>query len=171
MNTNKTLNTSNDLRWQIGEDFHDKLTEGIYSDAATIAQNSVHKKGVTKRFRFDRTLDKIVTHKIWGFPIMLLILSVVLWLTIVGANYPSGLLDDLLIGNIHPWLKSMSETLTLPNWLSGFLIDGVYLALAWVIAVMLPPMAIFFPNLVIQISLLVFLVPLLMHKKSDLFLE
>ncbi len=145
MNTNKTLNTSNDLRWQIGEDFHDKLTEGIYSDAATIAQNSVHKKGVTKRFRFDRTLDKIVTHKIWGFPIMLLILSVVLWLTIVGANYPSGLLDDLLIGNIHPWLKSMSETLTLPNWLSGFLIDGVYLALAWVIAVMLPPMAIFFP--------------------------
>ncbi len=145
MNTNKILNTSNDLRWQIGEDFHDKLTEGIYSDAATIAQNSVHKKGVTKRFRFDRTLDKIVTHKIWGFPIMLLILSVVLWLTIVGANYPSGLLDDLLIGNIHPWLKSMSETLALPNWLSGFLIDGVYLALAWVIAVMLPPMAIFFP--------------------------
>lgn len=145
MSTNKILNTSNDLRWQIGEGFHDKLTEGIYSDAAIIAQNSVQKKGDQKHFRFDRSLDKIVTSKIWGFPIMILILSVILWLTIIGANYPSGLLADLLIGEAYPWLKSIGTSLEFPWWLSGFLFDGVYLALAWVIAVMLPPMAIFFP--------------------------
>ena len=99
MKTNKILTTSNDLRWKIGEGFHDKLTEGIYSDAATIAKNSVHKSGTAKHFRFDRSLDKIVTSKLWGFPIMIAILSLVLWLTIIGANYPSGLLADLLIGN------------------------------------------------------------------------
>jgi len=145
MKRNKILTTSNDLRWKIGEGFHDKLTEGIYSDAATIAKNSVHKSGTTKHFRFDRSLDKIVTSRLWGFPIMIAILSLVLWLTIIGANYPSGLLADLLIGTIYPWLKSIAESLSFPWWLSGFLIDGVYLALAWVIAVMLPPMAIFFP--------------------------
>ena len=145
MKTNKILNISNDLRWQIGEGFHDKLTEGIYSDAAQIAQNSVHKKGQQKRFRFDRNLDKIVTSKIWGFPIMIFILSFVLWLTIIGANYPSGLLSELLLQNIYPWLKSLAESIGFPWWLSGFLLDGVYLALAWVVAVMLPPMAIFFP--------------------------
>lgn len=143
MNTNKILNISNDLKWEIGEGFHDKLTEGIYADAANIAQNSVHKKGAKKHFRFDRGLDKIVTSKLWGFPIMVAILSIVLWLTIIGANYPSGMLADLLIGTIYPWLKSITSSF--PWWLSGFLIDGVYLALAWVIAVMLPPMAIFFP--------------------------
>jgi ferrous iron transport protein B len=145
MKNNKILNISNDLRWQIGEGFHDKLTEGIYSDAANIAQNSVHKKGSTKRFRFDKNLDKIVTSKVWGFPIMIFILSVVLWLTIIGANYPSGLLAELLLNIILPWLKSLAESIGFPWWLSGFLLDGVYLALAWVIAVMLPPMAIFFP--------------------------
>ena len=145
MKTNKILTISNDLRWQIGEGFHDKLTEGIYSDAAQIAQNSVHKKGQQKRFRFDRNLDKIVTSKIWGFPIMIFILSFVLWLTIIGANYPSGLLSKLFLNIIYPWLKTLGEYIGFPWWLSGFLFDGVYLALAWVIAVMLPPMAIFFP--------------------------
>lgn len=145
MKTNKILNISNDLRWQIGEGFHDKLTEGIYSDAAQIAQNSVFKKGATKHFRFDRALDKIVTSKIWGFPIMISILSVVLWLTIIGANYPSGLLSQLLLETIHPWLKEITISIGFPIWLAGFLFDGVYLSLAWVIAVMLPPMAIFFP--------------------------
>ena len=145
MKTNKILNTSNNLRWQIGEGFHDKLTEGIYSDASQIAQNSVFKNGQVKRFRFDRTLDKIVTSKIWGFPIMIFILSFVLWLTIIGANYPSGLLAQLLLDTVQPWLKTLANAANFPWWLSGFLIDGVYLALAWVIAVMLPPMAIFFP--------------------------
>jgi ferrous iron transport protein B len=68
-----------------------------------------------------------------------------LWLTIVGANYPSSLLAQLLLDTIHPLLKSGAAAISMPWWLDGFLIDGVYLAVVWVIAVMLPPMAIFFP--------------------------
>ena len=143
--TNNIINLSNELRWTIGEDFHDKLTEGIYADASVIAAAAVHKKGTTKKFTFDKKLDQIVTSRTWGFPIMILILSIVLWLTIIGANYPSGLLAELLLENLYPWLKSVAENMGMVWWLSGFLIDGVYLALAWVIAVMLPPMAIFFP--------------------------
>jgi len=146
MNKEKNIiNLSNDLRWTIGEDFHDKLTEGIYADAYTIANNSVTNKGESKKFRFDKKLDKIVTSKTWGFPIMIFILAVILWLTIIGANYPSGLLADLLLGYLYPLLKEGATSIGMVWWLSGFLIDGVYLALAWVIAVMLPPMAIFFP--------------------------
>ncbi|AJR04745.1 iron transporter FeoB [Siansivirga zeaxanthinifaciens CC-SAMT-1] len=76
---------------------------------------------------------------------MFLILATVLWLTIVGANYPSSLLANLFLDTIHPALKSGAASIGMPWWLDGFLIDGVYLAVAWVIAVMLPPMAIFFP--------------------------
>ncbi len=139
------INLSNDLRWKIGDDFHDHLAEGIYADASEIANSSVITDDKKKRFRLDSKIDKIVTSRVWGFPIMFLILSVVLWLTIVGANYPSALLSDLLLGNFHPILKSLSVSIGMPWWLDGFLIDGVYLAVAWVIAVMLPPMAIFFP--------------------------
>ncbi|MCL4153150.1 UNVERIFIED_CONTAM: hypothetical protein GTU68_024553 [Idotea baltica] len=81
----------------------------------------------------------------WGFPLMFLILSVVLWLTIIGANYPSAMLASLLLDTVHPMLKGLASTAGLPWWLDGFLIDGVYLSVAWVVAVMLPPMAIFFP--------------------------
>ncbi len=136
---------SNELRWQIGDDFHDNLAEGIYADASEIVKSSVQTTNNKSRFRLDSKIDKIVTSKTWGFPIMFLILGVVLWLTIIGANYPSSMLASLLLDNIHPGLKSVSASIGLPWWLDGFLIDGVYLAVAWVIAVMLPPMAIFFP--------------------------
>lgn len=139
------LALSNDLRWKIGDDFHDNLAEGIYADAAEIAGSSVSSDGQKKRFRLDSKIDKIVTSKTWGFPIMFLILGVILWLTIEGANYPSSMLAQLLLDTIHPTLKNMAAGIGMPWWLSGFLFDGVYLALAWVIAVMLPPMAIFFP--------------------------
>ncbi len=139
------LALSNDLRWKIGDDFHDNLAEGIYADAAEIAGSSVSSDGQKKRFRLDSKIDKIVTSKTWGFPLMFLILGVILWLTIEGANYPSSMLAQLLLDTIHPTLKNMAVGIGMPWWLSGFLFDGVYLALAWVIAVMLPPMAIFFP--------------------------
>ena len=141
----KIIDLSNDLRWQIGDDFHDNLAEGIYADASEIAKGSVSVENQNIRFRLDRKIDKIVTSKTWGFPIMFLILGVILWLTIEGANYPSAMLADLLLNNIHPVLKNLASSIGMPWWLDGFLIDGVYLAVAWVIAVMLPPMAIFFP--------------------------
>jgi len=139
------IKLSNDLRWQIGDDFHDNLAEGIYADAAEIVNNTVQTDSGNKRFRLDSKIDKIITSKTWGFPLMFLILGVVLWLTIIGANYPSGMLAELLLDTIHPLLKSGASSIGMPWWLDGFLIDGVYLAVAWVIAVMLPPMAIFFP--------------------------
>lgn len=144
-NIEELISLSNDLRWKIGDEFHDNLAEGIYADAAEIVKGSVHKKGNSKGLRFDAKIDKIITSKTWGFPLMFLVLGVVLWLTIIGANYPSAMLGTLLLDYIHPFLKGLGTDIGLPTWLNGFLIDGVYLAVAWVIAVMLPPMAIFFP--------------------------
>ncbi len=144
-NIDNIIELSNELRWQIGDDFHDNLTESIYADAADIVKDSVQIENSQRRFRLDARIDKIVTSKTFGFPIMFLILGIVLWLTIIGANYPSSLLADILLDTIHPSLKSGAASIQMPWWLSGFLIDGVYLAVAWVIAVMLPPMAIFFP--------------------------
>jgi len=139
------LDLSNELRWTIGEDFHDKLIEGIYADAAQIAKRSVTKHGNRAHTPMDTKIDQIVTSRIWGFPIMFLMLATVLWLTIIGANYPSAMLGDLFLNTIYPWLKSLSASIGMPWWLDGLLIDGIYLATGWVIAVMLPPMAIFFP--------------------------
>ncbi len=144
-NIENLIALSNDLRWQIGDDFHDNLTEGIYADAAEIVSAAVHKKDEKGKLRFDARIDKIITSRTWGFPLMFLVLATVLWLTIVGANYPSAFLGNILLDHIHPFLKTLATNIGFPIWLNGFLIDGVYLAVAWVVAVMLPPMAIFFP--------------------------
>ena len=144
-NIENIIELSNELRWKLGGEFHDNITESIYADASEIVKETVNTDSQKGRNPLDIKIDKIVTSKTWGFPLMFLILAVVLWLTIVGANYPSGLLSELLLETIHPALKSGAASINMPWWLSGFLIDGVYLALAWVIAVMLPPMAIFFP--------------------------
>jgi len=144
-NSNTILSTANNLRWEIGENFHDNLMETIYANATSIAQRSVTTPEEKPRFSFDRALDKLVTSPLLGFPIMFLILAVIFWITIEGANVPSSLLATLLIDNFHPALKDLTLSFGFPWWLSGVLIDGAYLAMAWVISVMLPPMAIFFP--------------------------
>jgi ferrous iron transport protein B len=138
------ITKANTLRWDLGEDLHDSLLEAIYQDAAQISNRVVTKVGEKPRFDWDRTLDKLLTSRWTGFPIMLLLLTAVFWITIAGANVPSSLLASLLIDTLHPFLKGAAAGI-LPAWLSGLLIDGVYLAMAWVISVMLPPMAIFFP--------------------------
>jgi ferrous iron transport protein B len=94
---------------------------------------------------FDRALDRVVTSRRWGFPIMVLLFALLFWITITGANVPSGLLADLLVDTIHPWLKAFCNSVGSPWWLTGLVVDGMYLATAWVVSVMLPPMAIFFP--------------------------
>lgn len=139
------LKSAQSLRWEVGADFHEHLMESIYTNAARIADRAVTRPDEKPRFDFDRTLDRILTSRVWGFPLMLLLLMVVFWLTISGANIPSSLLANLLLDTIHPFLKNLAATIGLPWWLDGFLIDGMYLATAWVISVMLPPMAIFFP--------------------------
>ncbi len=139
------LTTTNTLRWEAGRSFHDSLMESIYADAAGIADRAVTRTDEAPRFDLNRTIDLLVTSRWLGFPLMLLMLTVVFWITIEGANVPSSMLAHLLLDTIHPILKAGAATIGLPWWLDGLLIDGVYLAMAWVIAVMLPPMAIFFP--------------------------
>jgi ferrous iron transport protein B len=137
--------TANQLRWQVGKDFHLQLMEGIYTEAARIADRAVTRSGEQPRFDLDRTIDRLVTSRVFGFPLMLLMLTAVFWITIAGANVPSRMLAELLIDTAHPLLKSGAAAIGMPWWLDGLLIDGMYLATAWVVSVMLPPMAIFFP--------------------------
>ncbi len=92
----------------------------------------------------DKKIDDIVTSKRIGIPLMILTLAVILWITIIGANYPSELLAGLLFG-IEDKLTEIFLLINSPSWLSGILVSGLYRTLAWVVSVMLPPMAIFFP--------------------------
>ncbi|MFB3902846.1 MAG: nucleoside recognition domain-containing protein [Acidobacteriota bacterium] len=143
--TQEVLNAASTLRWQVGASVHDSLMEALYTEAARIADKAVTRSGEQPKFDLDRTIDRIVTSRWTGFPIMLVLLALVMWLTIAGANVPSGLLASLLLDTIYPALKSLAVSAHFPWWLSGLLIDGMYLAMAWVVSVMLPPMAIFFP--------------------------
>jgi ferrous iron transport protein B len=144
-NREAILSTANNLRWEIGESIHDTLMESIYANAAEISQRAVTLPSEKEKVNWEKKIDRILTSRLLGFPIMFLILGVVFWLTIEGANVPSGMLASLLIDTIQPALKSFGVSIGLPFWLNGVLFDGAYLAMAWVVSVMLPPMAIFFP--------------------------
>ena len=134
-----------ELRWQAGPDFHQALMEGIYTEAARLADRAVTRADDKPRFDLDRTIDRLVTSRTFGIPLMVALLTLVFWITIAGANVPSGMLATLLIDNVYVWLRDGAATLGVPWWISGLFIDGMFLATAWVVAVMLPPMAIFFP--------------------------
>lgn len=139
------LAAANTLRWEIGEHVHDTLVESIYADANTIASRAVTEPSGRPRFDFDRRLDRLITSRWFGFPLMFVLLAVVFWLTVEGANVPSAMIASFLVDTVHPWLNASMSSLGSPWWLTGLLVDGVWLAMAWVISVMLPPMAIFFP--------------------------
>ncbi len=143
--TEKLLHTATQWRWQIGHDFHDALMADIYHEAERVAARAVTRPGEKTRFDLDRTIDRIVTSRLWGFPLMVLLFTLVFWLTISGSNIPSQLLGVLLLDKVYPLLKAGAAAIAMPWWLDGLLLDGVYMATAWVISVMLPPMAIFFP--------------------------
>jgi ferrous iron transport protein B len=133
------------LRWELPPDFHDVLMERTYQIAEELADR-VQMRGLKRAgFDLDRTLDRLLTSRWLGFPAMLVVLAVVFWVTIAGANVPSDWIASVLIDTVHPWLNRTGASIGMPWWLSGFLFDGVYLATAWVVSVMLPPMAIFFP--------------------------
>ncbi len=133
------------LRWDLPSDFHDSLMERTYGAARAIAL-SARVQGLKRAaFDLDRTLDRALTSRWLGFPLMLAMLAVVFWITIAGANVPSRLLSVLLVDHGHAWLKGLTAAAGIPWWLDGLAVDGAYLATAWVVSVMLPPMAIFFP--------------------------
>ncbi|MBR0355155.1 MAG: fused ferrous iron transport protein A/B [Oscillospiraceae bacterium] len=94
--------------------------------------------------RRDRRLDRLLTGRVLAWPLTLALLALVLWLSIVGANAPSRWLSALLFS----WEEKLSALLALlgaPEWLRGLLCEGAWRVTAWVVSVMLPPMAIFFP--------------------------
>ncbi len=128
-----------------GEDFRERLVSEITAAADYIFQACVCMKPQKKQYRQrDRKLDKILTSKKTGIPIMLLFLAGILWLTIEGANYPSQLISNLLFGFEETLLRAF-EWANMPAWLTGMVVTGIYRTLAWVVSVMLPPMALFFP--------------------------
>lgn len=144
-NIDNVLNMAQEARDRHGDILHADILEAIYKRAEKIVEKCVKADNTSRAFKLDRAIDNIVTHRFWGFPIMLVLLSIVLWITITGANYPSQLLSEFLIDFIHPRLNGAAASIGLPWWVSGLFIDGIYLATAWVVSVMLPPMAIFFP--------------------------
>ncbi len=133
------------MRWKLGENFHDSLVESIYINAKRIADSSVKYPGHSKAAEFEDKIDRIITSKLFGFPVMFALLALVFWITIQGANVPSAYIAVFLVDYLHPLLKNFTLSIGFPAWLSGVLFDGAYLSLAWVVSVMLPPMAIFFP--------------------------
>ena len=116
--------------------FFVKQAEEIAKKTVSFEQEEYYKR--------DRKLDRLLTSKRTGYPVMILLLAFVLWLTIAGANYPSQLLSAGLF-QIQEELTKLFRFLGAPDWLHGVLVLGMYRVLAWVVSVMLPPMAIFFP--------------------------
>lgn len=125
------------------EEFRDGIVSSLVRRAELLARSTVTEElgGYSLR---DRRLDRIFTSRATGFPILLLLLLFIFWLTIAGANYPSQLLSAGLFW-LGDRLREGVLLLRAPEWLVGLLVDGMYKTLAWVVSVMLPPMAIFFP--------------------------
>jgi ferrous iron transport protein B len=121
----------------------DSIVSHIIKTAEEIAARVATRRPDSGRDR-DRRLDRILTGKATGIPIMLALLGGILWLSISGANLPSQLLADGLFW-IQDRLTELFFYVNAPDWLHGALVLGVYRVLAWVVSVMLPPMAIFFP--------------------------
>lgn len=138
---NNLLSKAEQFQSEIGQSVHDQYVEKLFQEAASISKESVTKTPI--RYLKDEKIDRILTSKLWGFPTMIGLFTLVIWLTIEGANLPSSMLATFFLDFLYPILKDGTEAW--PWWISGLLIDGMYLATAWVIAVMLPPMAIFFP--------------------------
>ena len=120
----------------------DSIVNTLYAQAEYIAGRVV--KGTERQFYWDRKLDDILTSPLTGIPIMLLLLGCIFWITILGANVPSRLLADLLFA-VEDQLTAALLFLGAPDWLHGVTVLGMYRTFAWVVSVMLPPMAIFFP--------------------------
>ncbi|WP_125153575.1 ferrous iron transport protein B [Clostridium rectalis] len=135
----------NDIDYSINsnENLRDEIVSSIVHLAEIVCKHCVYQKNKTHNAR-DRKIDDILTSKIFGIPIMIALLALIFWITIKGANYPSEALATFFF-KIEEKLTNLFLAKGWPNWLHGALVLGMYRTLAWVISVMLPPMAIFFP--------------------------
>ncbi len=132
------------LRPTLGEGFRDATVQALYRRAEVVAAATVRRERPDDGRDLERWIDRIVTSPVLGLPIMLGLLALVFWITVVGANVPSQMLAAWLF-TLEAWGSQLFASLGAPAWLTGFVWHGVYRGLAWVVSVMLPPMAIFFP--------------------------
>jgi ferrous iron transport protein B len=135
------------LRSRLGSGFRDEMVKSLYDEAEQIARRAVRSAGERRR-DLEQTIDRLVTSPITGLPIMLALLAILIWITVSGANIPSQLIATGLF-----WIEEQAANLFdawgVPWWITGFIWHGVWRGLAWVVSVMLPPMAIFFPSFTI----------------------
>ena len=126
-----------------GGETSDIIAKARVGQCEEIYKLCVNRKNGEYRSR-DRKIDKVLTSRIFGIPVMLLLFGIIFYITIVGANYPSEWLSSLF-SFIGEKLTLFADNIGTPLWLKNLLIDGVYTTLSNVVSVMLPPMAIFFP--------------------------
>jgi ferrous iron transport protein B len=131
------------LRKSLQAGFREEVVSSLYGEVERVSRRAVHDAG-SRPLELDQRIDRIVTSRWLGLPLMVLILAVVFWLTIVGANVPSAMIATALFA-VEDWAAALFTSAGSPAWLTGFIWHGVFRGLAWVISVMLPPMAIFFP--------------------------
>lgn len=139
---NKTLRSLLDS-FEIPDDVSEKISACTVFRAEEICLSAV-KFSDKNRICKDDKIDSVLTGKISGIPLMLLLFAFIFWLTVSGANYPSEFLSSLF-AKIGEWLNSAFLKIGVPPLLKSLLLDGIWKVLSWVVAVMLPPMAIFFP--------------------------
>ncbi|HEU0293960.1 MAG TPA: nucleoside recognition domain-containing protein [Anaerolineales bacterium] len=143
MEANEILIKAETLRETLSTSFRDEIVKSLYNEAEAIANRAV-KTVKDKKYDFDQKVDRLVTSPIVGLPIMVILLGIIIWLTVSGANVASDTIANLLFG-LGDLGRNFFNQIGMPWWITGFLWDGLYLGLAWVVSVMLPPMAIFFP--------------------------
>jgi ferrous iron transport protein B len=125
-------------------DLRDRIVETLFFESQQLLKAGV-RYSKSKQDWLTEKLDNILTSPIFGFPVMLAILGLIFYITIAGANIPSGLIADLFV-HLEGYITQLFHFLHAPEWLHGVLVLGLYRGTTWVIAVMLPPMAIFFPT-------------------------
>ncbi len=128
----------------INTDNYEFISTKLSQRSKLICQKCVSYEKGSKLNINTKKIDRIVTSKIFGIPIMLMLFALLFWITAIGANYPSQALS-YLFEILKTDLYNLFELLSIPDFLTGLFIDGIYTTLTWVVAVMLPPMAIFFP--------------------------
>jgi ferrous iron transport protein B len=138
---NRLVEQAQTVRTQLGP-VRDQVVGDIYQQAHEIAEKVVKYENTGQDL--DYKIDNIVTSKIFGYPLMLALLSLVFWLTISGANVPSRIIANVLFG-FQDHLTEVFRAVGAPAGVHGVFVLGLYRCLAWVVSVMLPPMAIFFP--------------------------
>ena len=122
---------------------NDNIVSSVVKACEEIASSTIRYQS-EKYNAFDRRMDKILTGRLMGYPVMIIMLALIFWITISGANYPSEALSNILF-YFQDRLTDFFNYMNAPQWLHGAVVLGIYRVLAWVVSVMLPPMAIFFP--------------------------